>query len=400
METEKLEQQVASVERGMALLKREHLAMLAGLQIEISRLKRRCSELNCELDARFPAAEECVLVSRCQASERLLEQQACAGASVRAALRARQARAWALGRALRSDQRRFLEELKRRSHRITALGRELQRQTLTSTALGQRLYLQRGGLGEGDQCSGGARPEGPGRRDVPDEIEREEEWECDEVEEDEDEEDDGGEGSDALRPPARPDQSDELCARHVRVREQRVRACVPCERVTSPQKPQPMPDPALFLVPLRYRLLRWRRALRARSDPRGLQEEWEDLGTRGLFLLVHSGPMLQGRHYFVVLLENPCILLELCSAAMTTNSSSGARCNAYQVKPDCCLQPGGTRAFGARAFTRTHFGMKRFHTLPEGVADIPLKCSRYSAEIRTDICKVTPPPSAVPSRHT
>ncbi|CAL8304111.1 unnamed protein product [Gadus morhua 'NCC'] len=154
METEKLEQQVASVERGMALLKREHLAMLAGLQIEISRLKRRCSELNCELDARFPAAEECVLVSRCQASERLLEQQACAGASVRAALRARQARAWALGRALRSDQRRFLEELKRRSHRITALGRELQRQTLTSTALGQQLYLQRGGLvagGEGGE---------------------------------------------------------------------------------------------------------------------------------------------------------------------------------------------------------------------------------------------------------
>ncbi|CAL8280492.1 unnamed protein product [Arctogadus glacialis] len=293
METEKLEQQVASVERGMALLKREHLAMLAGLQIEISHLKRRCSELNCELDARFPAAEECVLVSRCQASERLLEQQACAGASVRAALRARQARAWALGRALRSDQRRFLEELKRRSHRITALGRELQRETLTSTALGQQLYLQRGGLvaggeeeegeeeegeEEGDQCSGGARPEGPGRREVPDEIEREEEWECDE---DDDEEDDGGEGSDALRPPARPDQSDELCARHVCVREQRVRACVPCERVTSPQKPQPMPDPALFLVPLRYRLLRWRRALRARSDPRGPQEEWEDLGEEG-----------------------------------------------------------------------------------------------------------------------
>ena len=43
METEKLEQQVASVERGMALLKREHLAMLTGLQLEISRLKRRCS---------------------------------------------------------------------------------------------------------------------------------------------------------------------------------------------------------------------------------------------------------------------------------------------------------------------------------------------------------------------
>ncbi|KAG7271917.1 hypothetical protein CRUP_024567 [Coryphaenoides rupestris] len=54
METERLEQQVASVERGMALLQREHLAMLGGLQLEITRLKRRCHELNCELDDRFP----------------------------------------------------------------------------------------------------------------------------------------------------------------------------------------------------------------------------------------------------------------------------------------------------------------------------------------------------------
>lgn len=42
MEEEKLEQQVASVDRGIAFLKQEHLAMLTGLQMEITHLRRRC----------------------------------------------------------------------------------------------------------------------------------------------------------------------------------------------------------------------------------------------------------------------------------------------------------------------------------------------------------------------
>lgn len=79
MDEVRLEQQVASVERGIAFLKQEHLAMLTGLQLEITRLKRRCHgqsvyllisipqpqvsqpllsvvviELNCELDSSFP----------------------------------------------------------------------------------------------------------------------------------------------------------------------------------------------------------------------------------------------------------------------------------------------------------------------------------------------------------
>lgn len=42
MEAGRLEQQVASVDRGIAFLKHEHLAMLTGLQLEITHLKRRC----------------------------------------------------------------------------------------------------------------------------------------------------------------------------------------------------------------------------------------------------------------------------------------------------------------------------------------------------------------------
>lgn len=92
MDAGRLEQQVASVDRGIAFLKQEHLAMLTGLQLEITHLKRRCqgrstgespnssllnssfvclcvtlwflpvscvslalgAELSCELDSRFP----------------------------------------------------------------------------------------------------------------------------------------------------------------------------------------------------------------------------------------------------------------------------------------------------------------------------------------------------------
>lgn len=91
MDAGRLEQQVASVDRGITFLKQEHLAMLTGLQLEITHLKRRChgqstgdllplnhssaclsvtlsylflsvppptpplaAELSCELDSRFP----------------------------------------------------------------------------------------------------------------------------------------------------------------------------------------------------------------------------------------------------------------------------------------------------------------------------------------------------------
>ncbi|XP_019752062.1 coiled-coil domain-containing protein 92-like [Hippocampus comes] len=140
-----LERHVASVHRGMVFLQREHLTLLAGLHVEISNLKRRCQELSCELDSRFPhrttAEDEAQLTSRCEAARRLLEER-------------------------------------------------------------------RGAT------------EAPG------------------------------------------------------VRTERVRACVPRERVTSPQRPRPMPDPALFLLPPRWR-----------GEAGDWEDDWEDVdegcGLRG-----------------------------------------------------------------------------------------------------------------------
>ncbi|XP_019952600.2 coiled-coil domain-containing 92B [Paralichthys olivaceus] len=276
MDAERLEQQVASVERGIAFLKQEHLAMLTGLQLEITHLKRRCHELSCELDSRFPdrntAEEEAELVARCEAAVRLLDDQQCMMVAVRGELRAGRARTSALGRSLKDEERHFLEELKRRSHKITLLSRELQRQNVTTTTLCHELHTARLKLFHQRQstesaAAGGEEPTGPDGEEEGEE------------EEDEDDDDDEGEGSDWLLsppPPASPSQSEEQHRRRVTLREERVRACVPQERVTSPQRPHPMPDPALFLVPLRYRLLRLNRPIRMQGAE-GMEDEWEDI---------------------------------------------------------------------------------------------------------------------------
>ncbi|KAM9332005.1 coiled-coil domain-containing 92B-like [Pholidichthys leucotaenia] len=275
MDAGRLEQQVASVERGIAFLKQEHLAMLTGLQVEISHLKRRCHELSCELDSRYPdrntADEEVELAARCEAAERLLEEQHCMMVAARGELQASRARASALGRSLREEERHFLEELKRRSHKITLLSRELQWQNITTTTLCHELHTVRLKLFQQQQNSECA----TGREEEEDQAKVKEDEELDE----EEEEDGEGEGLDWLLsppPPAFPSQPEERHRRRVSVREERVRACVPQERVTSPQRPHPMPDPALFLVPLRYRLLRLRQPVRS-QDGEGMDDEWEDI---------------------------------------------------------------------------------------------------------------------------
>ncbi|KAK5887686.1 hypothetical protein CesoFtcFv8_016271 [Champsocephalus esox] len=276
MDAGELEQQVASVERGITFLKQEHLAMLAGLQLEITHLKRRCHELSCELDSRFPdrstEVEEAELVARCEAAVHLLEEQQCMMVAARGERRVGRARASALGRNLREEERHFLEELKRRSHKITLLSRELQRQNVTTTTLCHelhtarlKLFLQRQSTESG--AEGEEEPRGK---------EEEEEEEEDEGEEDDDYE---GAGSDWLLsppPPASPDQQEARHKRRVSLREERVRACVPQERVTSPQRPHSMPDPTLFLVPLRFRLLRLNRPNRT-QDGEAVEDEWEDI---------------------------------------------------------------------------------------------------------------------------
>ncbi|XP_077403784.1 coiled-coil domain containing 92Bb [Vanacampus margaritifer] len=256
-----LEHRVASVHRGIVFLEQEHLTLLAGLHVEISELKRRCQELSCELDSRFPhrttAEDEAELTLRCDAAQRLLEERHCTTTTARGELRLGGARASELGHSLRRDERHFLEELKRRSHKITLLNRELQRQKGTTATLCRQLNAARAKLRQ----RRGVRQQG-------------------EPLSQNDEEDDEDEGENAEQLPSPPPAAPLESRPPVRpcVRTDRVRACVPRERVTSPQRPRPMPDPALFLVPLRYRLLRWSPHTGAQD---GEADDWEDFDESG-----------------------------------------------------------------------------------------------------------------------
>lgn len=224
--------------------------------------------------------EEAELAARCEAAVSLLEDQQCMMVAVRGELRAGRARASALGRSLREEERSFLEELKRRSHKITLLNRELQHQNVVTMSLCNELQSARLKLFRQRHSA-----------ETAGEEEEEEARGNEEVEEDEgdDNEDESSLWLFSPPPPASPHLSEASQKGRVSsVREERVRACVPRERVTSPQRPHPMPDPALFLVPLRYRLLRFNQPIRT-QDGDGLEDEWEDIEDIGVPRRVDMG---------------------------------------------------------------------------------------------------------------
>ncbi|KAM6986113.1 coiled-coil domain-containing 92B-like [Aplochiton taeniatus] len=277
MATGQREQQVSGVERDVAFLKQEHVVMLTGLHLEITQLRRRCNELGAELNSQFPnrtSEVEEVLAARCADVRRRVEGQQCMMVHVRGELRLGRARHSALGRSLKDEEQRFLEELKRRSHRITSLSRHLERQTVTAATLCQELHSARRKLHQQNQTTEDTVEERGGEGE-------EEEVGGGEEEEEEDDED----WLLSPPPPISPDQWERRRSGRGSVREERVRACVPLMRVTSPQRPRPMPDPALFLYPLRYRILPWNQPIRLREGEgegagAGAEQEWTDVGGR------------------------------------------------------------------------------------------------------------------------
>ncbi|XP_069040473.1 coiled-coil domain-containing 92B isoform X2 [Lepisosteus oculatus] len=169
--------------------------------------------------------EEELLMERCRQAEiRLNEQQHSLG-ELRKELSHKGALVEALRASLKDKERRFLEELKHRSHRITVLNTELQKQTEAAAYLSFQLHAARQKLHQ--QHRHGPR---------------------------------GSERQPLLPPPPPPPpaaagkpkrRSYRAAAHHLRA--ERARECVPRERVTGPEEPTAMPDPALFLYPRRHR---------------------------------------------------------------------------------------------------------------------------------------------------
>ncbi|NXP94412.1 CCD92 protein, partial [Passerina amoena] len=82
-----------------------------------------------ELEARQQDVLDRELEEKCRAMEAQLQEKEKDNLELRKELQHKETLVAALRSSLRSKERRFLEELKRRSHRVTILDTELQKQT-------------------------------------------------------------------------------------------------------------------------------------------------------------------------------------------------------------------------------------------------------------------------------
>ncbi|XP_036926069.1 coiled-coil domain containing 92B [Sturnira hondurensis] len=148
MDTVSLEHQIQSVQRHISFLKKEQMALLRDLHLEILRLQKRCSELTHDLEMREAQSHQQEaasreLESRCRELESQLAERAAANSELRREVAQREALVSALRCSLRAEERRFLEELRRRSHRATVLGTELQKHTEAAAYLSCQLHAAR-----------------------------------------------------------------------------------------------------------------------------------------------------------------------------------------------------------------------------------------------------------------
>ncbi|KAL0973149.1 hypothetical protein UPYG_G00199610 [Umbra pygmaea] len=230
-----LAMQVNSVERSIVFLRQEHLTLLHGLHLEILSLQKRCTELTCELNVKPPgksqldlAVEEEQLEARCLEMENRLTQQQCSLGDLRKELGHKGALVGALRSNLKEKERRFLDELKRRSHRSTVLNTELQKQSEAAAYLSFQLHGPARSCTT-SVCSRDSRPSG---RTVRTGIVT-------------------AEAHMASPPVVKPKRKSSRAMSGHQFRAERARECVPQERVTGPAEPTAMPDPALFLYPQR-----------------------------------------------------------------------------------------------------------------------------------------------------
>uniref|UniRef100_A0A8C1P2R5 Si:dkey-54n8.4 n=1 Tax=Cyprinus carpio TaxID=7962 RepID=A0A8C1P2R5_CYPCA len=200
-----LEQQVESVERSIVFLRQEQLSLLHGLHLEILSLQKRCTGL-CHDHSQSPEEEQ--LEARCQEVEGHLQEQQQIQSDLRWELSQKSVLVGTFRTSLKEKERRFLEELKHRSHRTTVLNTELQKQTEAAAYLSFQLHSAKQKLHQQRQQQH-RRPAQSGRRS-------------------------------SSRPSS-----------HIHT--ERARECVPRERVMGPEEPMAMPDPAVFFYPYRHR---------------------------------------------------------------------------------------------------------------------------------------------------
>uniref|UniRef100_A0A8C8RXN2 CCDC92/74 N-terminal domain-containing protein n=1 Tax=Pelusios castaneus TaxID=367368 RepID=A0A8C8RXN2_9SAUR len=145
METLSLEHQIQSVQRHIAFLKEEQMELLHDLHLEILRLQKHCTDLTHDLELKEEETHQQDHIDReleekCKIMEAQLREKEQDNLELRKELKHKETLVAALRCNLRNKERKFLEELKRRSHRVTILNTELQKQTEAAAYLSFQLH--------------------------------------------------------------------------------------------------------------------------------------------------------------------------------------------------------------------------------------------------------------------
>ncbi|XP_063081561.1 coiled-coil domain-containing protein 92 isoform X2 [Cavia porcellus] len=146
MATTNLENQLHSAQKNLLFLQREHASTLRGLHAEIRRLQQHCTDLTYELTLKSceqpgdAASRSAELQRRCEELEAQLRAKEGENGELLRELEQKNAVIAVLENTVRERERKYLEELKVKSHRLSLLSGELEQRAGTVAYLTAQLH--------------------------------------------------------------------------------------------------------------------------------------------------------------------------------------------------------------------------------------------------------------------
>ncbi|KAM5311748.1 coiled-coil domain-containing protein 92 isoform 1-T3 [Glossophaga mutica] len=146
MATANLENQLHSAQKNLLFLQREHASTLQGLHAEIRRLQQHCTDLTYELTLKSSEqtgdtpSRSSELQKRCEELEAQLKTQEKENAELLRELEQKNAMIAVLENTIKEREKRYLEELKVKSHKLNMLSSELEQRAGTIAYLTSQLH--------------------------------------------------------------------------------------------------------------------------------------------------------------------------------------------------------------------------------------------------------------------
>ncbi|XP_061527325.1 coiled-coil domain-containing protein 92 [Phycodurus eques] len=155
-----LENQLHSAQKNLLFLQRDHADTLKGLHAEIRRLQQQCTDLTYELTSRSSdpsdsgEARSRELQRRCEELEAELKKKEEENTELLRDLEQKNAMIFVLENTIKEREKKYLEELKMKSHKLALLSGELEQRAGTIAYLTSQLHATKKKLLAGSSSEG------------------------------------------------------------------------------------------------------------------------------------------------------------------------------------------------------------------------------------------------------